>query len=112
MSTTLMDPTPTPVEATQGPNVRSHHRRRHRTDETLRQRRNRLRQVYFAVSALWGCLAGTVGVIGAQSLEQEPLRLGAFGLALLGVAALAAILGGAVIAQAYRQAAHRASQRS
>ena len=64
--------------------------------------RRNIRAGYFALAAIWGCLAGTgVLVVGLSSFDH-PVRLDPSVAGLLGLAMILAVGGGLVAASAYR----------
>lgn len=66
--------------------------------------RRNIRAGYFALAAIWGCLAGTgVLVVGLSSFDH-PVRLDPSVAGLLGLAMILAVGGGLVAAAAYRAA--------
>ncbi len=70
--------------------------------------RSRLRAVYFGVASFWGFVAGTVAVAVVAG-EALP-RFSATAVGVLAAAAAVAIVGGIVVALAYREVAHRRSR--
>lgn len=78
------------------------------TEQTvLRRSRGRRRMAFFALAAAWGFLSGSSAVLVGLTLLGRPAYL-ARPLALsLGVAALAALAGGMVVAAAYRENTRR-----
>lgn len=67
-------------------------------------RRRRLRLVYFALASIWGFLAGAVAIVIGLAVTEQPVQFAPWIVIALGVAALAAVVGGAVAAAAYRDA--------
>ena len=79
----------------------------HRHD-SVRSRSGRLRFAYFSAAALWGFLVGILALLVALQAEGASSALP--GLATAGYlvpAALVAVVGGVVIARAYRDAKRR-----
>ncbi len=90
------------------PQPRSPGPRRRRPERSSSSRRSgsrrNIRAGYFALAAIWGCLAGTgVLVVGLSSFDQ-PVRLDPSVAGLLGLAMILAVGGGLVAAAAYRAA--------
>ena len=81
-------------------------RRRRRSERGMGTsiRRRRLRLVYFALASIWGFLAGTAAIVVGLAVTDQPVRFAPWLVLALGVAALAAVVGGAVAAAAYRDA--------
>jgi hypothetical protein len=69
--------------------------------------RRRLRTIYFSLASMWGFLAGTVAVLGGLTLSEQDVSLDTWLSLLLLVAAGLAVVGGAVLASAYRDASRR-----
>ena len=70
-------------------------------------RDQRLRLAYFTVAAVWGFLAGSAAILGGLAMNGtrvgfDPLIVGA-----LVVAGAASLIGGGVVAAAYRNANDR-----
>jgi len=81
---------------------------RPRRRRSQRQRRHKgLRGIYFAMAAVWGCIAGSAGVLAAAASGGQRLSFGGGLLLALGIALVAAIVGGLVSAAAYREARNR-----
>jgi len=90
------------------PQPRSPGPRRRRPERSSSSRRSgsrrNIRAGYFALAAIWGCLAGTgVLVVGLSSFDH-PVRLDPSVAGLLGLAMILAVGGGLVAAAAYRAA--------
>jgi len=83
-------------------------RRRQRPGASAaRVKRRRIRTVYFTLASVWGFVTGTVAILGVLSASGRPLTLEPKSGAVLGLATLVALLGGAVAARAYREVADR-----
>ena len=85
-------------------------RRRHRGSSSRSSSsvsRRVLRAGYFALAAIWGCLAGTGVLIAGLSSLGRPLRLGPTLAGFLGLAMILAVVGGLLMAAAYRAASRR-----
>ena len=66
-----------------------------------------MRRIFFGAAAVWGFLTGTGAVIiGLAAAGQVPL-VGPGLLAAIAVALVVAVLGGLLVARAYRDAASR-----
>jgi hypothetical protein len=66
-----------------------------------------LRLIYFALSSVWGFVAGTAAVLACVRFSGERWRLDASSLTLLTGAALLAVVGGLVTALAYHDTSKR-----
>ena len=73
------------------------------------QRRRRLRLLYFALAAVWGYVAGTAAVLGTLSMTGRPLPIDGNLVSGMVLAAVLALVGGAVASVAYREAVRRGS---
>jgi hypothetical protein len=83
----------------------SRHRRTRQTPD--RVSRHRLRLVYFTLASMWGFVAGTVAILGGLSFGDDRVSLDTPLSVLMLVAAVLAVVGGAIVASAYRDASHR-----
>ena len=93
-------PTSGPADSTRSP------RRRHR-DSVGQRRQKGLRVIYFSMAAIWGCVAGSAGVLAVAASRGQRLPFSS-GLAIaVGLALLAAVAGGLVSSMAYREARKR-----
>jgi len=89
--------------------VRRRRRRRSKRADPSQRRRKALRMVYFGMASFWGFLVGTAALLVGLSIHDSPVRFSA-GIGLfLSVAAIVAVIGGAVASKAYRQAASRSA---
>ena len=94
-----------PQPRSPGPRRRRPERSSERSSSSRRSgSRGNIRAGYFALAAIWGCLAGTgVLVVGLSSFDH-PVRLDPSVAGLLGLAMILAVGGGLVAAAAYRAA--------
>ena len=69
--------------------------------------RSRMRAFYFAAAAFWGFVAGSAAVVACLQIAGRPLPLTMSIVGTLSGAAVVAVVGGIVLALAYREAAHR-----
>ena len=89
-----------------GPVRPRRHRRSSSKSPTSRARQG-LRAGYFALASIWGCLAGTGVLVVGLSLLGRPIRLGSTVAGFLGLAMILAVVGGLLMAAAYRAASRR-----
>lgn len=82
-------------------------RRGSRSNPRRSSSRRGLRAGYFALASVWGCLAGTGALVVGLSFLGRPLRLGPTVVGFLGLAVILAVLGGLLMAVAYRAASRR-----
>ena len=82
-------------------------RRRRRSSPNSPKSRRGLRAGYFALASIWGCLAGTGVLVVGLSLLGRPIRLGSTVAGFLGLAMILAVVGGLLMAAAYRAASRR-----
>jgi hypothetical protein len=82
-------------------------RRRSSPRSSARVRHRRLRAVYFSLAALWGFLTGTGAVLIGLAAVGRPTGMGARGSFCVICAAAVALIGGLVVAMAYRSATRR-----
>ena len=82
----------------------SGHSRRSRGSRTSHWR---LRIVYFSIASVWGFAMGTAAVLGSLSMLDLELPEDSTITFMVALAAIAAIVGGAITAMAYRDAVGR-----
>ncbi len=70
-------------------------------------RRKRMRAIFFGLASAWGFMIGTIGVLASLTAAGSPPTLESRGGVVLLVAGVIAVLGGAVVARAYRGATDR-----
>ncbi|HEX4823531.1 MAG TPA: hypothetical protein VFV19_04435 [Candidatus Polarisedimenticolaceae bacterium] len=71
-------------------------------------RSGRIRVTYFSAAALWGFLVGILALLAAMQAEgAASARPGLNVAGYLAPAAIIAVIGGAVISRAYREAKRR-----
>ncbi len=87
--------------------VRPRRRRRSSPKSPTSRTRRGLRAGYFALASIWGCLAGTGVLVVGLSVLGRPIRLGSTVAGFLGLAMILAVVGGLLMAAAYRAASRR-----
>jgi len=100
-----------PAESSQSTDVPASRKRRSsartRRSRGSRSSHWRLRIAYFSIASAWGFVMGTAAVLGSLSMLDLELPEDPTITFMLALAALAAIVGGAVTAMAYRDAVGR-----
>ena len=78
--------------------------RKQRRTESSHSRRGWIRLVYFCLASLWGFLVGiaTLSIGSSRALETSPVAV-----VKMSAAVLLAVVGGVVVARAYREAFRR-----
>jgi len=66
-----------------------------------------MRALYFAAASFWGFAAGSAAVVGCLRVTGQDVAFTPSVLWILIGAATVAVVGGVVLALAYREAAHR-----
>jgi hypothetical protein len=84
-------------------------KRRRRSKRARKSRHShwRLRIVYFGIASIWGFIMGTAAVLGALSMLDLQLPEDPTITLMVALAAIAAVVGGAITAMAYRDAVGR-----
>jgi hypothetical protein len=101
----LVGPDGRPSDASESASRRR--RRRSPSQVSTRTVRRRLRALYFSLAALWGFLAGTAAVlIGLTTAGRSP-GLAPRSVMIVAGAAVLSLVGGLVVAAAYRSATRR-----
>ena len=98
---------PSDLDAPEAEPVRRRRGRNLERADSGRRRRKVLRTFYFSMASFWGFLVGTAALLVGLSFHDSPVRFSS-GIGLfLSIAAVVAVIGGAVASKAYRQAASR-----
>lgn len=81
---------------------------RSRRTRSTDARRHRLRRLaFFSVASLWGAIAGVLGMLGLARRAVHALPVDVDSVLWLLATGVAAVVGGAVTAQAYRSVRNR-----
>jgi hypothetical protein len=65
--------------------------------------------LYFALASVWGFVTGSAAVLGGFVMVGRPVELGMTFGATLAIAVPIAMVGGAIVSLAYREAVRRQS---